>query len=211
MRVTFNASSCRRVAVRTFASTAVVLIMSGDLSAQPPTTQEPVPAPPEAPAPPAPPAPVAAPMPPSPGRPIAPGVIGPNVRVEVAIKDHRPESPVVTKVVSVVVADKEEGRVRTMVAPKNRAAAPLNVDARPFVHANGRILLRLALQYDLGSMPAESDAPAPGVVMVPIVQSSVNETIAVVLDNGKPMVVTQSADPLTDRKVTVEVTATILK
>jgi hypothetical protein len=33
----------------------------------------------------------------------------------------------------------------------------------------------------------------------------------VILQNGKPLVVSQAADPTTDRKMTVEVKATILK
>ena len=37
-----------------------------------------------------------------------------------------------------------------------------------------------------------------------------HESITVRLTNGKPLVVSQSADPASDRKVTVELTATIL-
>jgi hypothetical protein len=33
----------------------------------------------------------------------------------------------------------------------------------------------------------------------------------VILDDGKPMIVAQSADPVSDRQVTVEVRAAILK
>ncbi len=35
--------------------------------------------------------------------------------------------------------------------------------------------------------------------------------MTVILESGKPMLVSQSADPIGDRQVTVEVTATILK
>jgi hypothetical protein len=35
--------------------------------------------------------------------------------------------------------------------------------------------------------------------------------LSVILESGKPMVVSQAADPTSDRKITVEVTATILK
>ena len=37
------------------------------------------------------------------------------------------------------------------------------------------------------------------------------ESLALILDSGKPMLVTQSADPVGDRQVMVEVKATILK
>jgi hypothetical protein len=33
----------------------------------------------------------------------------------------------------------------------------------------------------------------------------------VILQNGKPLIISQSADPVSDRKVVVEVKATILK
>jgi hypothetical protein len=39
----------------------------------------------------------------------------------------------------------------------------------------------------------------------------VRENLSLVLDEGKPLVVAQSADPVGDRKVTVEVVATIPK
>jgi hypothetical protein len=139
------------------------------------------------------------------------------VRVEATIRDDRPGSNVVTKVVTVVVADGEEGRVRTVVVPKGAHPAPLNVDVRPHVQSNGRILVRLALQYDLGPGPSEEAAEAlpsgvtQAVVFAPADRSSVNETVAVVLEDGKPMIVTQSADAVTDRKVTVEVKATVVK
>jgi hypothetical protein len=35
--------------------------------------------------------------------------------------------------------------------------------------------------------------------------------MTVVLHSGKPLIVAQAADPITDRKMTVEVVATILK
>jgi hypothetical protein len=41
--------------------------------------------------------------------------------------------------------------------------------------------------------------------------TSWNERLSVILESGKPMVVSQAADPTSDRKITVEVTATILK
>jgi len=39
----------------------------------------------------------------------------------------------------------------------------------------------------------------------------VRQNVSVWLESGKPMVISESADPLSDRRLTVEVTATILK
>jgi hypothetical protein len=194
-----------------FCFALAVSSIPGDLGAQPPRAQqkqeqpEPQLQEPEAPA---------KETPPKPAQFVHPG---PNVRVEATIRDDRPGSNIVTKVVSVAVADGEEGRVRTIVMPKGAHAAPLNVDVRPIVQSNGRIFVRLALQYDLDHAPADDAEAAsqpdkaPIVVIGPAGRSSVNETIAIVLEDGKPMIVTQSADALTDRKVTVEVKATVLK
>ena len=41
--------------------------------------------------------------------------------------------------------------------------------------------------------------------------TSWNERLSVILESGKPMIVSQAADPTSDRKITVEITATILK
>jgi hypothetical protein len=41
--------------------------------------------------------------------------------------------------------------------------------------------------------------------------TDIQEQMNVLLTDGKPLVVSQSADPRGDRKVTVDVTATILK
>jgi hypothetical protein len=40
---------------------------------------------------------------------------------------------------------------------------------------------------------------------------NINESITVMLDDGKPMVISQSADPVTDRKVKVEAKITVLR
>jgi hypothetical protein len=40
---------------------------------------------------------------------------------------------------------------------------------------------------------------------------NINESLSVILEDGKPMLISQSADPIGDRKVKVEVKATILK
>jgi hypothetical protein len=41
--------------------------------------------------------------------------------------------------------------------------------------------------------------------------SGINQSQTVILQSGKPLVVSQAADPISDRKVLVEVKATVLK
>jgi hypothetical protein len=39
----------------------------------------------------------------------------------------------------------------------------------------------------------------------------VRQNVSIWLDSGKPMVISQSADPMSDRRLIVEVTATIIR
>jgi hypothetical protein len=41
--------------------------------------------------------------------------------------------------------------------------------------------------------------------------TNLNEQITLILVPGKPMTISQAADPVSDRRITVELTATILK
>ncbi len=81
---------------------------------------------------------------------------------------------------------------------------PLNVDIRPEVTENeNRIRTRLILNYETFYPSKTSGMPA--------VRSVVTVNQCVMLENGKPLMVSQSADATTDRKVTVELKATILQ
>jgi hypothetical protein len=79
----------------------------------------------------------------------------------------------------------------------------LNVDIRPRLEKDGRINLNLTFNY----VPELAGESAPGVNRPP----DLNETMEVFLVDGKPLLISQSADPKGDRKVTVEVTATVVK
>ncbi len=119
-----------------------------------------------------------------------------NVQVELSIADYLGAAPPQKKTVSMLVAEGYMGRVRSTRGP----AAMLNVDATPRLQKDGRISLQLAVEYRPRETPETLDAMSP-----------INEYLTVLLQSGKPIVVTQAADPSSDRKVTVEVTATILK
>ena len=84
----------------------------------------------------------------------------------------------------------------------------LNVDAFPTLIAGGRIRVYFTLQYDSPGTAEQLNGPTPRGT---VVKTSTNESVALVLDDGKPVVAAQSADPITDRRVSVEVKATILR
>jgi len=125
----------------------------------------------------------------------APREMTSNVQVDVSIADYVGSATPQKKTVSMVVASGNMGRVRA----QRGGAAVLNVDATPRLQKDGRIALQLSLEY---RPPEKADA---------LDAAPINELLTVLLQSGKPLVVTQAADPSSERKVTVEVTATILK
>lgn len=140
----------------------------------------------------------APPPPPRRGQPI-------NVRIEVIITDQRGSAAPTKKTVSLIVGDQQNGMIRSESLIPNIGSVPLHVDAEPEILPDGKIRLRFGLNYDL---PIEGQPmPAPERVA----KTSIRQSLALILDSGKPMLVTQSADPVGDRQVMVEVKATILK
>lgn len=118
-----------------------------------------------------------------------------NVRIDITITDQRTDAAVVPKTVTLVVADRELGRIRT-----GSGNLLLNVDARPTIVRDGRVSTNLALEYRPRREEVERSEPA-----------SIVESLTAILDDGKALVVSQSADPSTDRKVKVELKTTVLK
>ena len=130
---------------------------------------------------------------------------GPNVRIEVTLTDQQTGTATVTKSVMVTTANQQWGRLRSQVESQIYGPAPLNIDARPDVLPNGRVGLQLTIEYSQGRVPsAEGNTEH-------IAKVSVNESLGLILEDGVPLVVTQSADPISDRKVTVGLKATVLK
>lgn len=161
-------------------------------------------------APPAPPAPAViapAPPPPPPPPPGPPRREGQpiNVKVDLNITEEGGNAPPVKKSVSAVAGDGFNGSVRemstsgTVTTPPN--FTPLNLDAYPEIMPNGKIRVRCSIQYQ----SAQSREPGSRA------STDIKQNFVLILESGKPIVATQTTDPISDRKVTVEVTATILK
>ncbi len=128
-----------------------------------------------------------------------------NIRIDVKVTDERPGQPPVTKLVSLTVADRRDGFIRS--APQiqlpgfNAGPLPLNVDASPAIEG-ARIRLGLGLEYF--SVEPASEAKQYN-------RTEIRDRLQLVLEDAKPMRVAQSADPMSERRVSVEVTATILR
>jgi hypothetical protein len=131
-----------------------------------------------------------------------------NVKFELTITDQRTEGPPVIKTVSATVVDRSSARIRTSGAvrtPMGMRDVVLNVDATPtLVNVNGVMKMRLSMSIEYRPVALESDTEKSST-------PTISETITVVLEDGKPLLISQSADPATDRKVKVEVKASIMR
>jgi hypothetical protein len=143
--------------------------------------------------------------------PIAPPQPIPNLRFDVAIVDEGGGAPITRKNVVVIArANNEVALVRSHgnlpaghpigVAMRTNGAVGvgLSVDARG-VYEAGKIRSHVAVEYQ----PFWPDAKT--------LPSSVTASLDAVFDEGKKMLIAQAADPLSDRKTTIEVTVTVVK
>jgi len=113
-----------------------------------------------------------------------------NIKLDLTITDAASATAQVRKVLVLHIADGRNGQVRSQ-----SEQGLINVDARPQVRPDGKtILLQLTVEYR------------------PSVTSSLfSESLSAMLVDGKPLVLSQTVDPSGDRKVSVEVVATIQK
>jgi hypothetical protein len=137
--------------------------------------------------------------------------IAANIKLEIAITDQTGPGAASKRNVTMHVANNRRGSIRSSGVVTNagtRFSVQLNVDAHPVIlsgtgNPEGAIMLTLAMEYQ--PKPGSDNAgTGEG-------RAELNEQIAVILQSGKPTIVSQAADPTSDRKISVEVTATILK
>ena len=144
--------------------------------------------------------------PPAQGKPPAPEVRPPdpvgqpvNVKLDLTITDQSGPGDPAKKIVTMLIADRGNGSIRSAGYSNLSSNVRINVDARPQILSNGSVRLGLGLEYN----PRVADSSAAAV--------SLHEQMTVILTPEKPMLISQSADPVSDRRVTVEVRATLLK
>jgi hypothetical protein len=167
----------------------------------------------------------------APKTPPEPAPLPVNIKIEVSITDQSGSGTPAKKVVSMIASDRQSTNIRSSASvpvpsvafgkpsgatESTPASVPLmqsytyrnvtiNVDARPAIVQKepNRISLSLGLEY-IPRTEGRQEEMAPGM-------ASWSERLWLILESGKPMIVSQAADPTSDRKITVEVTATILK
>lgn len=114
-----------------------------------------------------------------------------NIKLDLTITDAVNASTQLRKVISLYIADGRQGQVRSQ-----SEQGLINVDARlQAIRQDGKsILLQLTVEYRQG-----------------VSGSLFSESLSVVVTDGQSMILSQTADPSGDRKVSVEVLATIQK
>lgn len=117
-----------------------------------------------------------------------------NIRIELTIVDQRGDTTTPPKTVTMLVEDRQNARIRT-----SRGNATLNVDGHPEILREGKIRVMLSVEYSPHDGPDRA-SPMP-----------IQESVTALLEDGKPLVVSQSADPSGDRRVRLELKATIVK
>jgi hypothetical protein len=137
-----------------------------------------------------------------------------NIRLDLTITDQAGTGEPSRKVISLIVGDRQNGMIRSRgqlwVTERRAYSATFNVDARPTILGDGRIRLDLGLEYQ--PTPPQAGAAGANPPNVYISDSTLlNERVGVVLESGKPLVISQAFDPASDRKVSVELKGTILK
>jgi len=151
-----------------------------------------------------------------------------NVRLELTITDQSSAGQPVRKTISMLLANGFDGRVRSSNVITDPSTSParyqvqLNADATVQLIGDDKIRTRITVEYSAlrpGAAPQRDDAtpvgvqPASGGQPMTVFNppSGLNETVTVILASGKSTVITQSADPASERKVTLEATATIVR
>lgn len=132
-----------------------------------------------------------------------------NVQIEITLTDQLGDATPTKKIVSLITTDGTPGRIRSgadsMPEGVGRVVPViLNVDALPRLMPGDLIRLNLTIEYR--PLKAEVDRKADSTS-----PTALNQSLTVIMTSGKPMVVSQAADPVTDRKIVIEAKATILK
>lgn len=168
---------------------AIGLALGAPLLAQPPASPQPAP----------PPAGTVATAP----RPQTP-VRNQNVKIDLTIVDSLAAAD--KRTVSLIVQDGQRGSMRSSGGPAGQGREyVLNVDATPEVRDGSLVRAVFSVDY------RPYVEPEPGGRAEATGSFAVNQQIAVVLQSGKPLLITQALDPTSKRRITLEATATVLR
>lgn len=124
-----------------------------------------------------------------------------NIRYEIRLVEDGGGRKPSTKVVTMIGTLNEVSIVRGSGGPGERN--PLFVDITPTILRDSKVRTKIGIEFR-----PEPPPPVNNIAANPFI---VRQTVHAWLDSGKPMNISQSVDPTTDRRITVDVTATIVR
>ena len=127
-----------------------------------------------------------------------------NIRLDLTITDTY-TGEVSVKTVTMLIESGQNGMIRTSNRLPSGHSVGLNVDALAQLVSTSSIRVRVTFEYTPAQTAAEADVATDRTA-----PAQLHESLSVILQNGEKLTVSQSADPATDRKVTVELTATLM-
>jgi hypothetical protein len=156
----------------------------------------------------------------------AAGAAPPNVRFDIAINDTGVTTPI-NKVVTLNVSQGGNGSIRSSVripgapVPAPRTVTTQGADGKPLTTTTPSPIPTLSLNVDVGQLTIYEDGKIRAFIVIdyqPYQPASatraepavVRANSVSVFESGKKMMLLQAADPMSDRRTTIEVTATVL-
>jgi hypothetical protein len=137
-----------------------------------------------------------------------------NVRIDLTILDQAASGAPARKTVSMYIADRSIANVRTtgrMLTREGWRDVLINVDARPTVIRGKNDAIRLDLGLEYRPMAAQTSAAPIDLRETSVQPTALKQNVVTILDSGKPILISQAADPSSDRRISVELKATIEK
>jgi hypothetical protein len=118
-----------------------------------------------------------------------------NVRIDLTITEQREGLAPTPKTITMMIADRDRGQIRSGGSNEQM----LNVDAHPEIVQNGRV--RVYLTFDYRAPRTDTDKAPP----------MLTQSLSSILDDGKPLMISQWTEAGSSRTVKVELTADVQK
>ena len=119
-----------------------------------------------------------------------------NIKVDLVIKEQREGVPATPKTITMMVADRERGQIRSGGGSGDQQ---LNVDVRPEIVRDSKI--RVQVTFDYRAPRSDSDKGPP----------TITQSLSAIAADAQPLVISQWTEAGSNRTITVELRATIQK